>query len=283
MKQDRLFDAIEDHDTDAVRKELARCDLRRIRPRDGRMPLDCAVEIGSLEIARLLLDAGADPDGDAYGQGRPLLAALDRRDPDLVHLLLEAGADPHGPLFGGERPLLLMANGGSLAMVELLLHAGADPLAEDAEGHNALDHAALWGREGALEALAKRCPPEALARAQAKAEGFRRMVAGPPRFSYDGRRLIAAIEADDPAAVQRELDQGIDIEALSEHGETPLTVAARLGRLEILKLLLERGADPNHDGEAHPPVVVAQDSPVAEQVLRLLVAAGAEPHREQER
>ncbi|KIY03253.1 uncharacterized protein Z520_01720 [Fonsecaea multimorphosa CBS 102226] len=54
-----------------------------------------------LEVTRVLLDAGADPNVDPYELDNPLCDAIHRRDVDLVQLLLDRGADPNLKLAGG--------------------------------------------------------------------------------------------------------------------------------------------------------------------------------------
>jgi len=60
-------------------------------------PLDWAAAGMHVEVARQLLDAGADPGGSRLDM-TPLQVASDRGSIELVSLLLERGADPTGPL-----------------------------------------------------------------------------------------------------------------------------------------------------------------------------------------
>ena len=145
---------------------------------EGTTPLYAAVVGGFADVARLLLEAGADPDGESFGedQGTPLCAAcawgndeivaalighgadVDRAEPDgptplvwaaleghawTARVLLEAGADPN--LEGdGWLPLLVAARKGSLALVRDLLAHGADVAARDHHGQTARMIAESW-------------------------------------------------------------------------------------------------------------------------------------------
>lgn len=61
-------------------------------PSCGRSPLHLAVEAQSLEMAELLLRAGADPAARGYGGRTPLYSARHRPDPRLPQLLRAFGA-----------------------------------------------------------------------------------------------------------------------------------------------------------------------------------------------
>ena len=61
----------------------------------------------------------------------------------------------------------------------------------------------------------------------------------------DGLGLFEAAAAGEVAVVRRRLTEGWEIEDRSDDGFTPLHFAAYFGRLEVARLLLELGADPN--------------------------------------
>ena len=56
-------------------------------------PLGTAAFSGDVESARVLLDAGADPNGAAEGGGTPLETAQANRNEELVELLRSRGAE----------------------------------------------------------------------------------------------------------------------------------------------------------------------------------------------
>ena len=64
----------------------------------GKRPLSSAIEHGHTEIAKLLLEHGADPslpEGRYAPKGAALLAASDRNNLEIAEMLLERGADPN--------------------------------------------------------------------------------------------------------------------------------------------------------------------------------------------
>jgi Ankyrin repeats (3 copies) len=57
--------------------------------------------------------------------------------------------------------------------------------------------------------------------------------------------MLRAVRAGDLAAVKALLDQGVPVDVKFRYDRTPLSFAADRGHLEMVKLLLERGADVN--------------------------------------
>ena len=65
-----------------------------------------------------------------------------------------------------------------------------------------------------------------------------------PDFEGDSP-LHAAVTADSQLAVQQLIDAGVNINCANGVGLTPLMVAAHLGRIRALEMLLRSGADPS--------------------------------------
>jgi hypothetical protein len=59
-----------------------------------------------------------------------------------------------------------------------------------------------------------------------------------------GDELRRAASAGEVARVRELLDKGVDVNSANQYGATALAFASRRGHLEVVKLLLERGADP---------------------------------------
>ncbi len=214
---------------------------------DGATALVIAIINAHHEFAKMLIDAGANPNiGDheagmaalyasvdmhrlavGHGRGTPppvgLLTAL-----DTARTLLQHGADPNATLkqriitrthtIGdtvldeGATPLLRAAKSGDIAMVRLLVEHGADPFATMPNGTTALHFAAGLGwRNGS-----------------------------PIAPSYDQGPETEAVETIDYL-----LELGLDVDAQNEDGNSPLhsAVSGRQAHA-IVERLLERGADP---------------------------------------
>jgi hypothetical protein len=85
--------------------------------------------------------------------------------------------------------------------------------------------------------------------------------------------LIIAVRHGNPAMVKAVLDGRPRVDLRNAQGETALMLAALNGRLEVVRQLLERGAEVNHGGWT-PLIYAASRNQV--EVARLLVKQGAQ-------
>lgn len=83
--------------------------------------------------------------------GTPLTLATFEGRVNVVRLLLDAGADPDYPAENGWTPLIAASNDGRTRIVEILLEAGADPNKADLKGNTALHHLCFCPRKTAPE------------------------------------------------------------------------------------------------------------------------------------
>jgi ankyrin repeat protein len=92
-----------------------------------------------METLKLLLDAGANPEGDPNFVSSPLYGAINAAKVDAIQLLLQHGANPNRPGDKGVLPLALALNrSGDKATIPMLLDKGADPNARDSAGFTPL-------------------------------------------------------------------------------------------------------------------------------------------------
>jgi ankyrin repeat protein len=129
--------------------------VRDARTWEGFDAIGLAAFLGGSEVVALLIEYGADPDGDpdnALGV-RPVHAAAAARDAASMRRLLEAGADPDRPQRGGIVPLHAAAMHDDVETARALLEHGADPARRADDGRDPRAFALEAGATGVLELL----------------------------------------------------------------------------------------------------------------------------------
>jgi len=129
--------------------------IAKANSRDGFSGLGLAVFFGHLEIARMLVEAGADVNrpSDNVIRVAPLHSAVESGSVALLELLLAHGAKPDLVEFLEATPLHSAAARGNREMVEKLLAAGADRHRKTKDGKTAADLARQYGRADVAEQL----------------------------------------------------------------------------------------------------------------------------------
>ncbi|PON14493.1 hypothetical protein C2W62_28765 [Candidatus Entotheonella serta] len=94
---------------------------------------------------------------------------------------------------------------------------------------------------------------------------------------YGAGALRLAAGEGNPAAVGALIDAGLDVNGDPDESLTPLQAAARAGRIEVVSILIEQGADLDRQGNG------GMDTPLLEcllhhhdEVAQLLIEAGAD-------
>ncbi|XP_072249992.1 B-cell lymphoma 3 protein homolog [Leuresthes tenuis] len=98
-----------------------------IRNFEGLSPLHLAVRQGHQDLAKMLLDAGADINAMDIKSGQnPLMHAVENNNTDMVHFLIENGCDVNNQSYSGNTALHIACGRGQEETVRLLLKSGAD-------------------------------------------------------------------------------------------------------------------------------------------------------------
>jgi len=288
-----------------------------------RSALRGAVEVNNPSVTQVLLDSGAHPDDgrcieEAARQGDhrclelllsrgarvagtwALGAAVYADDPQAVSLLVEALRAATGETATEATKGLAdaAAANASHEVVAVLLAAGANPEVQDSDmGLSAVRCAVRAGnKESAAMLVGHGAPDDStdVDRFMGACLGGDRHRAEqllaehpdlPSRLSEEDRALIVDAAASSPAeTVALMLDLGFSLNA-RRNGDQPLHSAAYAGNAEVVRLLLERGADVDaRDDRFECTALVSATVGSGEQVgkpgdwmetVRLLIDAGA--------
>lgn len=243
----------------------------------GNSAIARAAEEGDSEEVRALLKDGADVNAPGAGGSQALHWVARMQDTELARALLRAGAEVDRPNRYGVRPLHLAIANGDVAMVRLLLNAGADASSTDATGETCLIMAARVGQVEVVKALLSK---------GAAVDG--------KDTAYQQTPLMVAARHGHTDVVNLLIERGANVAAQTRVGETPkfrlpssnsgskgagiirggwpergerdptpgaktaLLYASREGHLEIVKALLDAGANIEQaDADGVTPLLMA--------------------------
>jgi uncharacterized protein len=122
---------------------------------DGWFPLHLAAHFGHADAVRALLNKGAKADALSTNAMRntALHAAAAGRAPDVAKLLLDAGADVNARQNGGWTPLHSVAQNGDIEFARVLTAAGADVGVRADNQQRPLDLALTKGQQAMVDFL----------------------------------------------------------------------------------------------------------------------------------
>eukprot|EP00879_Flechtneria_rotunda_P009718 GHRR01010167.1.p1 GENE.GHRR01010167.1~~GHRR01010167.1.p1 ORF type:complete len:315 (+),score=124.70 GHRR01010167.1:826-1770(+) len=145
--------AVEAEEVDIVKMLLAKGANPNLADYDGATPLHLALEQQDEEMVVNLLDHGANPDMSSKDVTSPLHALAQRGPVQLMQLLLQHKAHVHTVDGKGWTPLHLAARAGNVQKVQLLLQAGAKHGVTNSQGNTPLHLASVNGHVKVVEAL----------------------------------------------------------------------------------------------------------------------------------
>ncbi|KAF4455941.1 hypothetical protein F53441_1808 [Fusarium austroafricanum] len=208
-----------------AKASLDKCDSR------GRTALWVAAVTGQHAVLQALLDAGADKQilevPLAKKGGLPMFIMARGPSPKCLEIALKCGASPNCKLAEGSpsSPISIAAKRGLADICRTLIENGAHVESDDAPP---LVHAAMSGSQDVVEVFLEK---EAKLDVMLKTPGF------------CGTPLIAAAEGGYLDIARRLIERGANIDQVNINNSTALYCCAAQGQAEMVKLLIDAGAD----------------------------------------
>jgi ankyrin repeat protein len=268
-----LADAAMQGNREAVRTLLQRkvnVDAPQV---DGTTALHWAVRGDDLEMADLLIGAGAKVSVANREGAMPLLLAAINGNPAMIEKLIKAGADPNAALTkDGDTALMMAARTGKTDAIKVLLDGGAKVNAKETWGDTtALMWAVSQRHPAAVKLLVER---GADVNAHSKfvpsttGRGFEGTTPVAPKSGQSIQEhagglltplMFAAREADLESA-RILIGAGADVNAVDGDGKDALGLALFNGSYDVASLLINSHADVNHaDAQGFTPLYWAVD------------------------
>uniref|UniRef100_A0A9J7XPX2 Ankyrin repeat and KH domain containing 1 n=1 Tax=Cyprinus carpio carpio TaxID=630221 RepID=A0A9J7XPX2_CYPCA len=262
-----LAEACSDGDVNAVRKLLDEGRSVNEHTEEGESLLCLACSAGYYELAQVLLAMHANvEDRGIKGDITPLMAAASGGYVDIVKLLLVHGADVNAQSSTGNTALTYACAGGFLDVVKVLLKEGAN-----IEDHNENGHTPLMEAASAGHVEVSRVLLEYGAGINTHSNEFKESALTLACYKGTSSDVCAGLLRH----YSRACFVGAQVNMPADSFESPLTLAACGGHVELAALLIERGANLEEvNDEGYTPLMEAAREG-HEEMVALLLAQGA--------
>ncbi len=273
----RLYKAIEDQNStlkQIIRLIAAGALIKLDDEQDFCSPLFVAAQAGRADIVRLLLDAGADvvdfaDDGWCCDGPRTALSvAALWGHTEVVQVLMKA-AEADKKRLDLEGALRSAVYAGNVDIVRQLIAAGAEVDGPRMWCWRTLQRRLRLPREGLPMSLMSL---GILAERKDTISIWRWCRKKQP---WEETPLSLAIKIERWDIIDLLLDAGADINIIAHEHDNPLGLAARIGDTELMQHLIDRGADVNGAPDVYTPLVAAAQEGCAGSV-RFLLDHGAD-------
>jgi ankyrin repeat protein len=257
----RLADAAMNQDKQSVRSLLKLHADVNAPQADGTTAMHWAARWDDVEMADLLLGAGANVKARNRFGATPLSLACTNGGAALIEKLLKAGEDPNAVVSdAGDTALMLAARTGKPDALKVLLEQSADANKTNAEGQTALMWAVAEKNAAAAKVLIEhhadvnaqthKLPPPTM---------FQTIFSAP--FPAGGMTaLLYAARQNDLESARILVTAGANVKENAADGSSPLLVAIINEHYALAKYLLEHEADPNStDDRGRGPLYAAID------------------------
>jgi ankyrin repeat protein len=197
-----------------------------------------AAERGQLELVKLLLDHKADPNRYDSAALTPLKGAVVSRKVQMVQMLLERGANPRADF----EAFQIVLNFSDVEMAELLLRHGANANMTYPAGGKV--YAFPEGQTQMVEVPRRDLQPDRIDDTVKRLQCNISTLSGGSSLLYFAVRGRPGPGPDNhEQIVKLLLDRGADPNARTLNGATPLMMAASQHRHRFMTMLMDAGAD----------------------------------------
>ena len=275
-----VIDAARKGDREAVRALLKQGADVSAAEGDGTTALHLAARAGDAELVQVLVYAGANLRATTrLGAYTPLMMAAQAGHSAAVAALIAGGADVNATSTTGTTPLMFAAQSGDTRTVTMLVEGGSEVNArETAMGQTPLMFAVAYNRVDVVRLLLAR---GADVQATSKVVDLTKLSSPEEESSRPRRQGPDSGEGGqrppDVAGVTRQYRYNELVG--TSGGFAPLHFAARQGFVDVVKALVEAGADVNqvNPGDKSTPLVVATINGCFD-IAKYLLENGADPN-----
>lgn len=254
----------------------------------GATPISEAAVLGDLAMMKVLLEAGADPDTKNPDGQTPLTVVARSNNIDTAKLLLKHGADVNATeQWKGQNAVIWAAAQSQPAMLKLLLEAGGDPnsrsMINPRERQISQERRFQWRPAGGMTALVYAAREGCLDCAKLLVEAGADIDAGDAENVTP--LLVAVINMRFDTAKYL-VEAGANVNKWSFRGENPIYSAVdvntvphggypdrpsmdQTSSLEMIRILLEAGANPNLQLKLQPMYRHIKDDRGADRMLNI--------------
>ena len=171
------------------------------------------------KYVKFLLDAKTNVNHNSSAGHSPLHIAVTKSNINIINLLLDQNVDINNKTIDCKTPLHIAVENGEETIIQTLLAQDADTNLKDALGNTVL-HLAVQSKYEIKPCLLR---------------------AGVSKRSlFPASHQLCSIQT-----VQKIIEHGANVNAVNSIGLTPLWFACSDGQEQLVKILLEKGADPN--------------------------------------
>ncbi|OEJ14541.1 hypothetical protein BFL38_06795 [Brachyspira hampsonii] len=203
--------------------------LVNLRADDGFNALMEAVRTDNIDMAKLLIEHNSDLNIKNKDGKNMIMIACENGNEEMFNLLVENNADINEKSSWGASALIYASEKGNINIMKYLIDAGIDVNGKaDDNGDTPL----IWAVAGQNPYEASKLLIENGADVNAT--------------NNSGTAPATILAGSVPEVVKLLKDNGADLDTKFADDDTPIVIAASVGNLEIVKALVENGADVNY-------------------------------------